>query len=425
MLHHLQHEVRGIERLDPYFSSRPFPAGSSRHLLQHLVCPFVCPEIGLVEERVGVENRHQPHVVEMQPFRHHLGAYQDVTFMVGESVDDILVSRPVAGGVQIHTQHAGVRKEGLYLVLYPLGAEPDGFVFAAAMRAEVRYRRVIAAIMAPHLLVAQMQGHRHVALHAPRRLAAGGTLYLGGIAASVLEEDDLFALRQHPADLRYQRVTEMAVHLFAFILASEINQPYLRQLRATETLRYLHQAVHPFLRQIVRLQRRGGCPQQHFGAMLFRQHDRCRTGVITGSRLFLFVTRLMLFVHDNDTYLGYGHEDGTPRPDDHIRMSGSRLRSDPAEFAVPLFALGVRQTAVIDNQPVSEHMLQPAGELGRQSDLRHQIEHVLPLLQLRPDQMDIDIRLAAGGDAMEQYYILAGRPETFDFIDTFLLRRRQ
>jgi hypothetical protein len=69
-------------------------------------------------------------------------------------------------------------------------------------------------------MIAHMQSHRHIALDASGRLAARCALYLWRITAAVLKKDNLLIIRQCLADSIYQRIAEMAVHLFAFVLTT-------------------------------------------------------------------------------------------------------------------------------------------------------------------------------------------------------------
>ena len=75
---------------------------------------------------------------------------------------------------------------------------------------------------------------------------------------------------------------------------------------------------------------------------------------------------------------------------------------------VALFAFGIGEAAVVNNEAVTEDTLQPGGELGSECYLGYEVEHILAGCQLFLDQMDIDIGFSAGGDAMEQDDILTG-----------------
>ena len=87
----LEDRIGGVESLNPYFAFRAFASRPASHLLQHLVSPFIGTEIRLVEERVGIEHRHQTHIIEMQSLGDHLRTDEDVAFMIGKGVDDIFI----------------------------------------------------------------------------------------------------------------------------------------------------------------------------------------------------------------------------------------------------------------------------------------------------------------------------------------------
>ena len=139
----------------------------------------------------------------MQTFRHHLRPHEDITLVIGKGIDDILIRRPVTRRVQIHPQHACLRKERLYLVLNAFRTKTDSLQLSAAGRTHGRNGHVVAAIMASQLLLAFMPSHRYIALHTSGRLAARGTLDLRRVAATVLKENDLFPVRQHLTHSRY------------------------------------------------------------------------------------------------------------------------------------------------------------------------------------------------------------------------------
>ena len=80
------------------------------------------------------------------------------------------------------------------------------------------------------------------------------------------------------------------------------------------------------------------------------------------------------------------------------------------DLIITYFAFGIGQTAMIDNQLVAEDELQTTRQLGSQSDLRHKIEYVLPCRQLGLNEMNIDIRLPAGGNSMQQDNIFSALP---------------
>ena len=104
--------------------------------------------------------------------------------------------------------------------------------------------------------------------------------------------------------------------------------------------------------------------------------------MIAGSRLRLFVTGVMLLVHNDKPDVGYRQKDRTPCANDHKWRVAGRRGAEVADRFVPFLTFSICQTAMIDYQPVAEDTLQTAGELGSQRYLRHKIQHIPPLLQL-------------------------------------------
>ena len=80
-------------------------------------------------------------------------------------------------------------------------------------------------------------------------------------------------------------------------------------------------------------------------------------------------------------------------------------------FLPDFHPFGIRKLRVIDAQTRTEHPLQPFGNLCGQGYFRQQIQHLLPLPDNFFYQMDVNLRLSAGRDSMQQTDILC--PETF------------
>ena len=80
-------------------------------------------------------------------------------------------------------------------------------------------------------------------------------------------------------------------------------------------------------------------------------------------------------------------------------------------FLPDFHPFGIRKLGVIDAQTRTEHPLQPFCNLCSQRYFRQQIQHLLPLPDNFFYQMDVNLRLSAGRDSMQQTDILC--PETF------------
>ena len=60
---------------------------------------------------------------------------------------------------------------------------------------------------------------------------------------------------------------------------------------------------------------------------------------------------------------------------------------------------------MVNTQPLTKHPAQAVGYLLRKCNLRHKIQHLLTLLQLLVDEVDIHLGLATRGHTMEQTHI--------------------
>ena len=103
----------------------------------------------------------------------------------------------------------------------------------------------------------------------------------------------------------------------------------------------------------------------------------------------------MLLVDDDQAEIGERQEQRRARPDDRARFA-ARHRP-PCAFALPLGEAGM---------PLARARAEAGGEtveeLGGQRDLGQQHERLPPLPQRLGDRLEIDLRLARAGDALEQ-----------------------
>ena len=109
-LHHPKYHIMGIESLNPHLAFLSLSTGSTRDLLQHLICSFVRSKVRLVKKRIGIQHSHQTYIIEMQPFSNHLRSNEDIAFMTSEGINDFFIRILVSRGIEIHAQHARFRK---------------------------------------------------------------------------------------------------------------------------------------------------------------------------------------------------------------------------------------------------------------------------------------------------------------------------
>ena len=119
--------VIGVARLEQHLAGAIGAAGASGHLHQELKGVFVGAEVGQQQARVGVDHAHERHARKVEPLGDHLGAEQDVGFAPGEAVEQPVVGAAAARGVEVHAEHAGLRKQRLQRFFDALRADAQRF----------------------------------------------------------------------------------------------------------------------------------------------------------------------------------------------------------------------------------------------------------------------------------------------------------
>ena len=191
------------------------PAGTACHLTHHLKGPFVGAEVGAVEQGVGIEYTHHAHMVEVEPFGHHLSANEQVGLEMFESLDNLLVSRLGTRGVEVHTRRPRLRKTAAHLFFNLFGAlafAPQ--VVLPATRTGSGECIGGAAIVAHQSARLAVVGERHVASHAARCPAAGVAFHHRRIAAAVDEEDGLSTAVENRTGVVDEAWRERRLHQF-------------------------------------------------------------------------------------------------------------------------------------------------------------------------------------------------------------------
>ena len=194
---------------------------------------FIGTEIGIVEHGVGIEDAHHRDLVEVQSLADHLRADEQIGTTCGEVVDDAFVGLTAAGGVEVHAGDTGFGEDVVHLGLDLLRAIAMRLQLGTTAIGTLRRHLIgIAAIMTRQLVQIAMKGERHVAVLAMRHPSTLLTLNHGRIAATVLEEDGLFAMFQGLAHLQQQQRREGAVHHLTVLQILDIHNLYLRQFDA-------------------------------------------------------------------------------------------------------------------------------------------------------------------------------------------------
>ena len=113
--------------------------------------------------------------------------------------------------------------------------------------------------------------------------------------------------------------------------------------------------------------------------------------------------RFVLFVEHDQPQVRRRREHGAARADDHLHLAAR----NPLPVPMPL---GIAQMAV-QHGHVAEPRAKPFPRLRRQADLRHQHDRLPAVADHFFDRLDVDFRLAAAGDAVNQNRLVPRRPQ--------------
>ena len=106
----------------------------------------------------------------------------------------------------------------------------------------------------------------------------------------------------------------------------------------------------------------------------------------------------MFFVYDDERQIVEGKQ--------HRRTYTNHQGVSTLQDSLPHFyALVVGEARVVDTHPVAEDFLQPYHNLGRQGNLRKQIQHLSAPVQYLLNEVNVNFGFAATRDAVEQYRI--------------------
>jgi hypothetical protein len=189
-----QYRVGGIGNLDKDFAFPILAAGAAAHLFHQLKSSFIGAEFGEVNDTVGVEDTDEVDMFEVQSFHDHLRADEDVDPLLLELLDERIMGGSAFYAVDVHAGDAGLGKDGLEMFFDPFGPEialDEAMVAAGGAGGDGRVYRT--AIVAMQFVGQFVKIQRYVTVAALGYPPADFADLVGGVAAAVLEKDDLFA----------------------------------------------------------------------------------------------------------------------------------------------------------------------------------------------------------------------------------------
>ncbi len=303
------------------------------------------------------------------------------------------MAAPPGGGIAVHAHNRCGGKELAHLPLDPLGTHPEvADRNTAATGAAGGHGDGVGAVVAHQSSPGSVQGQGNGAPGALHHQTALAAKQKAGVAPAIEEEQGLFAPAQDLLQRSQQGAAEdMAVSLLQ--LPAHIHYLYRRQSKGGNPVGQLQEFQVVPLALEVALEGGGGAAQKEHPFVVAAPPPGHLPGIVPG-RLLLFVAALVFLVDDKDARPVQGSKDGRAGAQDH--------RGPPVPDPPPLHGLlGRGKAAVEDGQPAREARPEALHHLGSERYLRDQHACPAPLLQAARHRLQVDLGLAASGDAVQ------------------------
>ncbi len=206
---------------DPSFARNP--TGTSSDLRQQLVSAFFCPKILNVQHRVGTRHGHQFNIFEVQTFGDHLGADQNISFAFLQFFVEFFIGIFATHRVHIHAINFSIRKKPFGFLVNLLNAHAAHIqVLRMAPGTNGRLCRLVAAVMAFHLVGGLMVSHHHITIGAVGYVTATLALHHIRIATAVMQYHGVHLFIKLLLNRFNQGLRETAENGFCVLLFLEI-----------------------------------------------------------------------------------------------------------------------------------------------------------------------------------------------------------
>ena len=153
----------GVGRLQENQSLPALSTSPTAHLSHHHESIFVGAEVGKVQHRVGIEDAHDAHTVEVEAFANHLRPDEHVGASRREVGDEAFIGIFGARRVEVHAGYACFGKDFDHLVFNLLSAIPPSAQIGSAAIGAFRGRGIgETAVMTGELVERFVQGERYI-----------------------------------------------------------------------------------------------------------------------------------------------------------------------------------------------------------------------------------------------------------------------
>jgi hypothetical protein len=391
----------GIFGLDQHFAGQVGTAAAAADLHQLREEPLRGAEVGGEQRRIGADRADQRQQREIMALGQHLGTDQDVGLTRVDGGEQGLPFLRRARRIAVDAQDAGRGEAFDQHGFEALRAAPEGQqVDVAAIGAGARDGGLEAAVVAAQALVGQVQYQVGGAAPATRDPAAGRAGQYRRIAAPVEEDQALFAAVEAALQAGQQRGGKA----FLQFLAPRVDDAHHGHGVGHGALGQFQHLVTPRRGMVEGFQRGRGGTEHDGDVRLMRAPDRHVARRVT--QAFLLLERGVVFLVDDDQLQArHGHEDREPGAEHDVGVTGKRFEEAARTRRVGHAAVGA------DDVRGGEARGDATFELRRQGDLGHQHQGLAAAREHGIDGAQIDLGLAAAGDAVQQHDVEAGSGE--------------
>ena len=375
----------------------PFGApGAACDLAEELIGPLPGAKVSAFHAAVGIDHANQGEVREIVALGDDLRADQHIDFACSHAVDNAACLFAGPGGVGGENFHPRLRQQHADFFGHALhaGADAHQRILCAAHRAGFGLWHRPAGQVADETVGIAVLCQPAFGARAFQPLAARLAYDERGIAAPVEEKQALLT----GLEGRDKRVGEGRREPVAFLgrVETQINEFDVRQSGRPRTGREFEALITALFSVHHCLQRGRGGGEDDGRVFELCPHHAHVAGMI-GDAVFLFETRIVLLIHDDEFEVAERQEQRRARADHDAGAAMRRLAPGAPAF-------GVAEARMPGGGRGAKAGLE-AGEHGLgQCDFRQQDEdlRVTGFLQGFGDGLEIDFRLAGACDAIEQ-----------------------
>ena len=218
--------------------------------------------------------------------------------------------------------------------------------------------------------------------------------------AAIEQQNHLPPFSQRRLHRLMQRPTDRPARRLAVNLVPQIDRPHRRHRPIEHPPRHLDQLELAALRPLPTLERRRRA-RQHQRHILIHRPPQCHVAGMIPRRRFLLERRFMFFIEHDNAQVRRRCEHRALRADDHLDLA---VRNPPP-MLVPLDValMAMQHRHAIEPRP------EPADRLRCQTDFRHEQNRLPTKSHHFLDRPDINFRLAAPRNTMDQDRAMLGR----------------